>query len=177
MRCLCCLSGILWFGGVNVGGGGSNIFGLGDLESLVNRAKEELKKGEPRKRNVFISFAYEDIDKVNLLRGQAKNDISPIEFNDWSVSDPFNSERAPYIKQKIGERIAQSSLTVVYLSDKTGSSRWVEWEINESLRRGKQVIGVYAGNKRPAKLPKAIEHEKIKCVPWSKLSETIDNLG
>lgn len=160
-----------------MGGGGGSTYGMGDLESLINRAKEELKKGESQKRNVFISFAYEDIDEVNLLRGQAKNEKSPIEFNDWSVSEPFNSERAPYIKQKIGERIAQSSLTVVYLSDKTGSSSWVEWEIIESLRRGKQVIGVYAGNKRPAELPKAIEHKKIKCVPWSILSETIDNLG
>lgn len=160
-----------------MGGGGGSTYGMGDLESLINRAKEELKKGESQKKNVFISFAYEDIDEVNLLRGQAKNEKSQIEFNDWSVSEPFNSERAPYIKQKIGERIAQSSLTVVYLSDKTGSSRWVEWEINESLRRGKQVIGVYSGNKRPAKLPQAIEHEKIKCVPWSKLSETIDNMG
>ncbi|KKM11543.1 molecular chaperone Tir [Clostridiales bacterium PH28_bin88] len=160
-----------------MGGGGGSLHGIGDLETLVERAKEELREGEKQgKKNVFISFAYEDIDYVNLLRAQAKNEKSPIEFNDWSVSEPFNSERSPYIKQKIGERIAQSSLTVVYLSDKTPSSHWVEWEIEESLRRGKQVIGVFAGETRPAKLPKAIEHNTIKCVPWAKLSETISGL-
>lgn len=160
-----------------MGGGGGSSHGIGDLESLVKRAKEELKKGEKQgKKNVFISFAYEDINDVNLLRAQSKNEKSPIEFNDWSVSEPFNSERAPYIKQKIGERITQSSLTVVYLSDKTPNSHWVEWEIEESLRRGKRVIGVFKGDKRPAKLPKVIEYNKIKCVPWSKLSETIDGL-
>lgn len=160
-----------------MGGGGGSSHGIGDLESLVKRAKEELKKGEEQgKKNIFISFAYEDIDNVNLLRAQAKNEKSPIEFNDWSVSEPFNSERAPYIKQKIGERIAQSSLTVVYLSEKTSYSHWVKWEIEESLRREKRVIGVFAGDTRPAKLPKTIDDNNIKCVPWSKLSETIDSL-
>lgn len=158
------------------GGGGNSYGGIDNLENLINSAKEELKRGEPRKRNVFISFAYEDINDVNLLRAQAKNDKSPIEFNDWSVSVPFNSERAPYIQQKIGERIAQSSLTVVYLTDNSSTSHWVAWEIEESVRRGKQVIGVYAGDSRPVRLPKAIVLKKIKCVPWSKLSKTIDSL-
>jgi len=56
---------------------------------------------------VFLSFAHEDINEVNLLRGQAKDEGSAIEFNDWSVREPFDSRRADYIKQKIGERIAQ----------------------------------------------------------------------
>jgi hypothetical protein len=160
-----------------MGGGGSGPRSIGDIKSLVERAKKELREGEKQgRKNVFISFAYEDIDEVNLLRGQAKNDKMPIEFNDWSVSAPIESDRAPYIKQKISERIAQSSLTVVYLSDKTSESKWVKWEIEETLRRGKQVIGVFAGETQPRKLPMAITKNKIKCVPWSRLSETIQRL-
>lgn len=160
-----------------MGGGGGGPRSIGDIKSLVERAKKELREGEKQgRRNVFISFAYEDIDDVNLLRGQAKNEKVPIEFNDWSVSEPIDSERAPYIKQKISERIAQSSLTVVYLSDRTSKSKWVKWEIEESLRRGKQVIGVFAGKIPPRSLPTAIRQNKIKCVPWSKLSKTIERL-
>lgn len=159
-----------------MGGGGGSTRGIGDIESLIRRAKEELSLGEKQgKKNVFISFSYEDIDYVNLLRAQAKNEKSPIEFNDWSVAEPFDSERAPYLKQKIGERINQSSQTVVYLSEHTPSSHWVNWEIEESLRRGKRVIGVFAGDTKPAKIPKSILDNKIKCVPWSKLSENIGN--
>jgi hypothetical protein len=103
-----------------MGNRGGDEIGVGNIRSLVDRAKEELRKGDSRgRRNVFISFAYEDVDEINLLRAHAKNENSPIEFNDWSVSESIDSERAPYIKQKIRERIAQSSLTVVYLSDKT----------------------------------------------------------
>ena len=66
-----------------MGGGGGGPRSIGDIESLVERAKKELREGEERgRKNVFISFAYEDIDEVNILRGQAKNDKMPIEFND-----------------------------------------------------------------------------------------------
>lgn len=160
-----------------MGGGGGNLRSIGDIQSLVDRAKQELRKGEQAgKRNVFISFAYEDVGTVNLLRGQSKNDNSPIEFNDWSVSEPINSERAPYIKQKIAERIAQSSLTVVFLSDATSKSEWVTWEIEESLRRGKKVLGVYPQDAKPKKMPDAIKNNNIKCVSWPNLAETIAGL-
>jgi DNA-directed RNA polymerase subunit L len=157
------------------GGGGSR--GIGDVKSLIERAKKELREKEKQeRRNVFISFAYEDIKEVNLLRGQVKNEDSSIEFNDWSVSEPINSERAIYIKQKISERIDHSSATVVYLSDNTSKSAWVNWEIGESLKKGKHVIGVYAKDKRPTNVPKSITQNNIKCVPWSKLAETIAKL-
>jgi hypothetical protein len=160
-----------------MGGGGGNLRSIGDIQSLVDKAKQELREGKQAgKRNVFISFAYEDVGTVNLLRGQTKNENSPIEFNDWSVSEPINSERAPYIKQKIAERIAQSSLTVVFISDATSKSEWVSWEIEESIKQDKHVIGVYPKDSKPSKFPDAINTNKIKCVSWSDLAETINKL-
>ena len=159
------------------GGGGGNRRSIGDIQSLVDKAKKELREGEQAgRRNVFISFAYEDIGPVNLLRGQAKNDNIPIEFNDWSVSEPFNSERAAYIKQKISDRIAQCSVTVVFLSGATPKSSWVEWEIEESIRQGKHVIGVYPQGSEPTIRPDAINSHGIKCVPWPELAATISSL-
>ena len=159
------------------GGGGGEPRGIGDINSLIEQAKKELHKSEKvGRRNVFISFAREDINEVNLLRGQAKSEKAPFEFNDWSVSEPYESERAPYIKQKIGERIAQSSLTVVYLSDKTSQSSWVKWEIEESLRQGKHVVGVFSGEEQPQPIPDSVKRNKIKCVPWSKLAKAIERL-
>lgn len=102
----------------------------------MDRVKQELRKSEQaERRNVFISFAYEDINEVNLLRAHSKNENSPIELNDWSVSEPIDSERAPFIKQ-IAEQIEESSLTVVFLSNATAKSKWGAWEIEESHRKG-----------------------------------------
>ncbi len=160
-----------------MGGGGGNSSSIGDIQSLINIAKQKMREGDQTsKRNVFISFAYEDLSEVNLLRGQAKNENVPIEFNDWSVSEAIDSDRAPYIKQKIAERIAQSSVTVVFLSDQTAKSPWVNWEVEESLRRGKHVIGVYAGDSAPKKLPSSFTANKLKKVAWANLAGTIAEL-
>lgn len=149
-----------------MGGGGG--YGRGpskdELARLEEIARKSLRIGEGR-RNVFISFANEDLPAVNLLRGQAKREDSEIEFNDWSLREPFDSVRAPYIKQGIRERIRQSSLTIVYLSEATAQSKWVEWEVRESHSQGKKIVAVYQGT--PPKTPRVISELKIKMIPWT----------
>ena len=49
------------------GGGGGRSFS-GDLKGLEEKAKKELEKGG--KPNTFLSFDFDDINEVNLLRGQ-----------------------------------------------------------------------------------------------------------
>ena len=161
-----------------MGGGGGGSSSIGNIQSLVDKAKQELRRGEQQgeKRNVFISFAYEDINEVNLLRAHSKNENSPIEFNDWSVSEPIDSERASYIKQKISERIQQSSLTVVFLSNSTARSPWVAWEIEKSIELGKRVVGVYPQDAKPTSFPEPITKNRIECVPWPDLASTIAKL-
>ncbi len=139
-----------------------------ELRTLEERAKKSLRERDGgKKRNVFISFSSDDLDEVNLLRGQAKNENSNIEFNDWSLREPFDSKKADYIKRGIRDRIRQSSVTVVYVSDNTASSKWVDWEIRESLAMGKGVVAMHKGNTPPSRLPKAITDNKISVVPWN----------
>ena len=123
-----------------MGGGGGGGRGLtpSELEQLEQKAKQSFKKsGDESKSNVFISFASEDLNDVNMLRAQAKNENSDIEFNDWSLKKPFDSEDAEYIKRGIRERIRQCSVTVVYISDNTADSKWVDWEIRETIALGR----------------------------------------
>ena len=127
------------------------------------------------KRNVFISFSSDDLDEVNLLRGQAKNENSRIEFNDYSLKAPFNSKDGDYIKRGIREQIRQSSVTIVYVSDKTADSEWVDWEIRESLKMGKGILAMHKGDTPPKRLPRAITENNIEVVPWNqqRLNEAI----
>jgi len=152
------------------GGGGRD---LGDTSDLEQRAKEILKQGQTGRKNVFISFAQEDENEVNLLRGQAKNQNSDLEFNDFSVKEPYDSQRREYIQQRIRERIRQCSMTVVYLSSNTPQSRWVEWEAEESIRLGKRVIATHSGTAPPADLPDFIRRHGIRIVPWADLAAEV----
>lgn len=149
------------------GGGGGIPFDNDDLKTLGDLAKKTIKdRLAPRKKNIFISFVNEDKDEVNLLRGQAKNQNSELEFNDYSLKKPFNSKDAEYIKRGIRERIKQSSITVVYISEFTANSKWVDWEIRESVRLGKSIIALHTGDHPPKKLPSALNEFGIKPVKW-----------
>lgn len=153
-----------------MGGGGGGGRGLTpeELRELEQKAKKKLSEPETTgKSNVFISFDSEDLDEVNLLRGQAKNENTELEFNDWSLKEPFDSKKADYIKRGIRERIRQCSVTIVYVTDKTADSKWVDWEIRESIAMKKGVVAMYKGDVPPARLPKAITENNIPVVPWN----------
>ncbi len=149
------------------GGGGGGGLTPEQIQRLEERAKKSLKDGSGGKRNVFISFASDDLDEVELLREQAKNENNEIEFNDLSLKKPFDSEQADYIKRGIRERIRQASVTIVYLSNKTASSKWVNWEIRESISMGKGIVAMHKSASPPKNLPKAIQDNNIQVVPWN----------
>lgn len=150
-----------------MGGGGGYGFSPSDKQKLEQKAKERIKEaGEAKSRNVFISFSHEDMDEVNLLRGQSKNDNSDLEFSDYSVKQAFNSEDADYIKRKIREKIENTSVTLVYLSPKSMNSDWVRWEVEQSKKMGKGVVAVYKGDSVPSNVPAYIKNNVSSIVPW-----------
>lgn len=91
-------------------------------------------------KRVFISFRAEDRQQVNGLRLLAANDQFELEFYDESVRIPVNSTNAAYIRQKIREKINRTSVTVCMVSELTYTSQWVEWELEESIGKGNQII-------------------------------------
>ena len=82
----------------------------------------------------------EDRQTVNGIRLLAANPNHPIEFYDESVSTPYNSTNADYIKRQIREKISRTSVTVCILNTITYTSQWVAWELEESLKKGNTII-------------------------------------
>jgi hypothetical protein len=82
---------------------------------------------------------------------------------------PFDSENAEYIKSGIRSRIEQSSITLVAVSETTHESKWVNWEIRESLKMGKSVVVVKISDDSSIRMPDAVNENrgKIKIVSWN----------
>ena len=93
-------------------------------------------------RRVFLSFVEEDLDLVNLFRGQARNKNSDLEFSDYSVKEPYDSTDAAYIRSKIRERLRAAYVTICLIGESTYRSSWVDWEIRTSAEEGNKVFGV-----------------------------------
>jgi hypothetical protein len=150
-----------------MGGSGSSSSEDRDIDALERISRERIRgSDQPQRRNVFISFANEDLALVNFLRGQAKNENSNLDFIDRSLRDPYDSENVEYIRRGIRERIRQTSVTVCFITENTAQSKWVDWEIRESISLGKGVVAMYQGEKPPSRLPPAIREFGIKLVPW-----------
>lgn len=153
-----------------MGGNSGGYSRLGDVKGLEQKAKEALQGG---RKNVFLSFSAKDLKEVNLIRAHAKNENSDIEFNDRSVREPFDSERAEYIRSRLQDRINQSSTTVVYVSENTAASEWVKWEVETSLKLGKRVIAMYKGDAPPSNAPAWMADPKITSVAWKDLAKSL----
>lgn len=91
----------------------------------------------------FLSFVEEDLNLVNLFRGQAKNERFDMNFADYSIKQPFNSMNADYIGRGIADQIKPSTLTVCLCGPTTHTSAWVNWELQKSLELGKPLMGVF----------------------------------
>jgi hypothetical protein len=149
------------------GGGGREHAERVHTERLEQIARDRLAGVGLRGPNVFLSFAGENLDLANALRGQAANDATDVRFQDWSVKEPYNSERADYIKARIRERIRRASIVVVLLTEESAHSDWVDWEAREGLRQGKKVIGMHPQATPPDSLPPSFTEHGLQVIAWS----------
>ncbi len=90
-------------------------------------------------------------------------------WRDYSVTadNPNNAHNEEYIKREIlGPRIRQSSCLVVYVSEKTRTSDWVDWEIKYAEKLGKRIVGVRERGARDGELPEALDRYADSVVGW-----------
>jgi len=117
-------------------------------------------------RHVFLSFVEEDLDLVNLFRGQAKNANNDLEFDDYSVKVSYNSKDADYIKQQIRNKIDGSSVTLCLIGHNTYKSDWVDWEISATQTKNKGLVGVRLHSSALDIPPTALKSSGAKIVDW-----------
>lgn len=117
-------------------------------------------------KHVFLSFVEEDLDMVNLFRGQAKNKNSGLIFDDYSVKVPYNSQNTAYIRSKIVQKIRSASVTICLIGSRTSASQWVKLEIEKSYELGNKVFGVRLGSGAFYPVPSALTTTSAIVLPW-----------
>lgn len=119
-------------------------------------------------RNVFISHKHDDDEGLKDLKGlMARHGIS---CRDYSIrsDNPNNAHNEDYIKYEIlGPRIKQSGCLVVYISDVTHHSDWVNWEIEYARKEGKRIVGVWARGDLNCEVPESLRNHGDAVVGWN----------
>jgi hypothetical protein len=95
-------------------------------------------------RNVYFSFHYEDIWKVNQIR---KSGVvfgaKSAGFADRSLWEEAKAKHDRALKELIADGLNGTSVTVVLIGRETASRRWVKYEIQQSLKRGNALLGIH----------------------------------
>ena len=109
----------------------------------------------------FISFEMEDYWARDFLVQQAKDQNNLIQFEDYSVQDPFDSSW----KTQCRERIARTMGTIVLIGATTYASEAVLWEIDETTRQEHYMFGIQINSDTAHPIPSGLPATSV--IRWN----------
>ena len=124
-------------------------------------------------KRIFISFAIEDENLRDLLKGQSRNTNSPFEFVDMSVKQPWDSQW----KTKCRTRIRGCDGMISIITRNTKKADGQIWEMNCAIDEGIPLLAIY-GNKDHigATIPNECGYLPVVDWNWEKISAWIKQL-
>ncbi|MCC4860128.1 hypothetical protein BCU71_07875 [Vibrio lentus] len=94
-------------------------------------------------RKTFFSFKYEDVTRSMVVRNswvtQGKEAAGFIDKADF---EKVKKKGDAAIRKWIDDQLVGTSVTVVLVGENTCSSRWVKYEIEQSIARGNGLLGI-----------------------------------
>lgn len=124
-------------------------------------------------KRIFISFAIEDENLRDFLRGQSRNTNSPFEFVDMSVKQPWDSQW----KTKCRTRIRGCDGMISIITRNTKKADGQIWEMNCAIDEGIPLLAIY-GNKDHigVTIPNECGYLPVVDWNWEKISAWIKQL-
>ncbi len=124
-------------------------------------------------KRIFISFAIEDENLRDLLKGQARNQNSPFEFVDMSVKEPWDSKW----KTNCRIRIKGCDGVISIITKNTKNANGQIWEMKCAKEEGIPIIGIYGNNDHSGiSVPYECGYIKLMDWTWSNILSWIDKL-
>ena len=95
-------------------------------------------------RRVFFSFKYkQDVSRAMVVRNSwVTQGRVAAGFIDSADFEKIKKQGDQAIKNWINNQLDGTSVTVVLVGEKTCSSRWVKYEIDQSIARGNGLLGI-----------------------------------
>lgn len=117
-------------------------------------------------KNVFISHVHEDDAGLGKLKDLLAKDGMTI--RDYSINaDKANKAKSPeYIKSLLADKMKGASTLAVYITPKTKSSDWVDWEIEYAHKKEMRIVGIWANGFAGCEMPEALKKYRDALVGW-----------
>ncbi|QCR86437.1 TIR domain-containing protein [Moraxella osloensis] len=122
-------------------------------------------------KNVFISHYGKDDEHVQNLKQLLKSNGMTIKNSSIDSTKPNQASNESYIKGLLRDRIRWAGTTIVLIGPRTHTRDWVNWEIEQSVKQGNRVVGIYINGGTTSDLPENFKKYGSALVGWR--SETI----
>ena len=94
-------------------------------------------------RKVFFSFKYEDVTRAMVVRQSAvTKGEEAAGFIDKADFEKIKKLGDQAIKNWIDAQLKGTTVTAVLVGAETCASRWVKYEIEQSIKRGNGLLGI-----------------------------------
>ena len=96
-------------------------------------------------RHVFFSFDWDDVWRVNQVRNSwvPKGGYTAAGFVDSAEIEKLKRSTDRAIERWIDNQMSGTSVTCVLIGNQTANSRWVKYEIDQSIEKENGLLGIY----------------------------------
>lgn len=137
-------------------------------------------------RRVFFSFHYKYVWKVNQIRSMPNIiGTAAAGFQDASLWETAKKKGEKEIKSMIDKALVNTSVTVICVTYGSTSRKYINYEIDQSLKRGNGLVGIKIHHLKdqnsnigkPGAIPSQIEANGFKAYKYTtkeKLAEWVE---
>jgi len=94
-------------------------------------------------RKVFFSFQYEDVQRaMNVRNSNVIASDTKVGFIDKADFEALERNGDAAIKKWINDQLHGTTVTVVLVGESTDKSKWVKYEIEQSVDRGNGILTI-----------------------------------
>lgn len=124
-------------------------------------------------KRIFVSFAKEDINLRDLLKGQAKNENSPFEYVDMSVKEPWDNAW----KTNCRTKIKGCDGMIAIITGNTKNADGQVWEIKCAKEENVPVIGILGyDDQKNVPIPSECGNVKLVDWTWNNIANWLNNI-
>jgi hypothetical protein len=131
-------------------------------------------------RNVYFSFHYADIWKVNQIRNSGVVfGAKSAGFSDGSLWEEAEAKHDSALRRLIAEGLEGTSVTAVLIGRETAGRRWVKYDIQRSLKQGNALVGIHIHQVRDpdrrvarrGRIPHALKVHDVPIHDWTNVQD------
>ena len=118
-------------------------------------------------KNVFISHYNRDDEHISKLKSLLEKRGYTLKNSSIDSTKPNQASNPDYIRQLLRDRISWAGTFVVLIGPRTHTREWVNWEIEQAAKQGKNIVGIFTNGASNSDVPESFERFGNSLVGWN----------